>query len=878
MKKSFILVILIFASMLSFAQFVVSPALSDAIKDGKTEYLDVNIFFENAESVSDLAVQFDNYHADFDTRVKGVTALLKRNYERSYAKFMKQMEPLKKANPNAVAEMEDFWIVNAVNMKVRREVIGQIAGFDNVTYIDLNAPRYKIEDGTTLVEENAPRSVNGVEWGVRAINAPAMWALGYTGRNILMLSIDTGVNPEHPAISTNYAGNNFPQSQCWYGMRHDIPRDNASSCHGTHTTGTTMGLDRATHDTIGIAYNAKWIACDPVASTSSELLTVSQFFSVYQWVLNPDGDENTTNDVPRVINNSWGYDYEMAEEFGACSLPENSIVETLEAAGICSPFSAGNEGPNDATTGYPAMLAYNIVNPMSVAAVNSSNEVAGFSSRGPTPCVDEESSLKIKPEVSAPGVNVRSCVGLDGYNSLQGTSMACPHVSGALLLLAEAFPMASARELKEALYYSATDLGDEGEDNTYGMGMIDVMAAYNYLSNTYTPIPPVSDDFDISVELSMSYGDEQVNYDTVTCVESVPRVFATLYNNGIDDAGEVILQVFSGDSLIASNTWNDVDAGSEVNYEYEIPEVPVHGGLNELRAVVSSMTYGVEYDTYNNSSMLRFNKYYESEFPYTIDFNEGGFFSKYGVVIGNPNGLKTWEMLPWGENSEHHALTYRFSRNAKNKDVDYAYLPQTDLPDVDSIFLNFVYAYKNRVSDTMKDSLFVEVSTDCGATFPYCVWANGGPGLYAVSGFADTYYVPEDYAEFDTVSVSLAEFRGQNVMIRLAVKNGRNSDLYISQIMLDNLCLSGNREYSIASIEPKIDVYPNPTDGFVNIFIPSEYIGTNACIYDVCGKNVREIIVDNQDVSIDMSGCTDGVYFLRIEGTDVREKIVLLKK
>ena len=358
------------------------------------------------------------------------------------------------------------------------------------------------------------------------------------------------------------------------------------------------------------------------------------------------------------------------------------------------------------------------------------------------------------------------------------------------------------------------------------------------------------------------------------------RVFreSLQHNNGIDDAGEVILQVFSGDSLIASNTWNDVDAGSEVNYEYEIPEVPVHGGLNELRAVVSSMTYGVEYDTYNNSSMLRFNKYYESEFPYTIDFNEGGFFSKYGVVIENPNGLKTWEMLPWGENMERNALVYRFSKNIKNKDVDYAYLPQTDLPDVDSVFLNFVYAYKNRVSDSSRDSLFVEVSTDCGVTFPYRIWANGGPGIYTVSGFADTYYVPEDYAEFDTVSVSLADFRGQNVMIRLAVKNGRNSDLYISQIMQDNLCLSGNREYSIANLESRIDVYPNPTDGFVNIFIPSEYIGTRACIYDVCGKIVRKIIVDNQDVSVDMSGCTDGVYFLRIEGTDAREKIVLLKK
>jgi bacillopeptidase F len=878
MKKVLLFIVLVSMSLLSVAQFVVSPALSDAIKDGNSEYLDVNVYFESAESVSDLASHYDKYHADFDTRVKGVTALLKRNHEKSYAKFMRQIAPLMKSNPSAVSDMEDFWIVNAVNMKVRPDFIMQIAGFEDVTYIDLNAPRFTIIDGTTLVEENAPRSVNGVEWGVRAINAPAMWALGYTGRNMLMLSIDTGVNPEHPAISTNYAGNHWPQSQCWYGMRHENPRDNASSSHGTHTTGTTMGLDRATHDTIGIAFNAKWIACDPVASTDAELLTVSQFFSVYQWVLNPDGDENTTQDVPRVINNSWGYSYDLAEEFGACSLPENSIVETLEAAGICSPFSAGNEGPNDSTTGYPAMLAYNLVNPMSVAAVNSSNVVASFSSRGPTPCVDEESSLKIKPEVSAPGVNVRSCVGTSGYNNLQGTSMACPHVSGALLLLAEAFQMASARELKEALYYSAIDLGDEGEDNTYGMGMIDVLAAYNYLSNIYPVSAPENENFDISVKLSMSYGDGIVDYDTVTCVESVPTVYAQVFNNGDYDSGHTMLRVYSGDSLIASHEFEYVSHLAEEPYEYEVPNVPVHGGLNELYAVVYPGSNGLEYDDFNNSAMLRFNKYYTWEFPYSIDFNDGGFFSRYGVVIGNPNGLKTWEMLPWGENSEHHALVYRFSKNVKNRDVDYAYLPQTDLPDSDSVFLNFVYAYKNRISDSSRDSLFVEVSTDCGATFPYRIWANGGPGLYTEQGYANSEYVPVEYSEFDTVSVSLADFRGQNVMIRLTVKNARNSDLYISNVSLENANLSAVFESKENDIAKKIEAFPNPTDGFVNISVPSEYIGQRLLVYDVFGREVKIVAIDNEMFSTDLSELGDGVYFFGMEGSGVQTKIVLIKK
>ena len=881
MKKVLLLIVLVSISLLSRAQFVVSPALSDAIKDGKVEYLDVNVFLENAESVSDLAAQFDNYHADFDTRVKGVTALLKSNHDRSYAKFMRHIEPLMKSNPLAVSEMEDFWIVNAVNMKVRRDVIMQIAGFEEVTYIDLNAPRYTIVDGTTVVEENAPRSVDGVEWGVRAINAPAMWAMGYTGREMLMLSIDTGVNPEHSAISTNYAGNSWPQSQCWYGMRHEYPRDNASSCHGTHTTGTAMGLDRATHDTIGIAFNAKWIACDPVASTSSELLTVSEFFSVYQWVLNPDGDENTTHDVPRVINNSWGYDYEMATEFGACSLPENSIVETLEAAGICSPFSAGNEGPGVSTTGYPAMLAYNLVNPMAVAAVNSNNVVASFSSRGPTPCVDEESSLKIKPEVSAPGVNVRSCVGFDGYNALQGTSMACPHVSGALLLLAEAFQMASAKELKEALYYSAIDLGDDGEDNTYGMGMIDVLAAYNYLSNIYpSHSMPHSNNFDVSVKLSMSYGDGIVDIDTVTCIESVPTVYAQVFNNGyIVDSVDIDIRVYSnsGDSLIATHTFENVSYTSGLSYEYELPNVPVHGGFNEFIVCAYPSVNAIEYDTYNNRAVLRFNKYYQTDFPYFDDFAEGNTFADHKFIVENPNNKKTWTMAKWGDSLQYKALSYSFHSNDVSNDLDYVYLPKMTLPDSDSLYLNFVYAYKRRVST--KDSLFVQISTDCGES-QQTIWANGAAGLYTQEGSDgySHYYVPQSVSEFDTVSISLADFRGRDVLIRLKAKNGKNSDLFISRIDVSNKCLSDIGEQLKSDKGLAIEAYPNPSYGYMNVVVPEQMIGSTLCVYDVYGRVIKTLEIESSDFELDFSDCPDGVYVMRVEGTNLQTKLVLLKK
>ena len=70
--------------------------------------------------------------------------------------------------------------------------------------------------------------------------------------------------------------------------------------------------------------------------------------------------------------------------------------------------------------------------------------------------------------------------------------MAAPHVSGAVLLLKEAFPYLSGEELLMALYLTAVDLGDPGEDNTYGMGLIDVDAAFQYLANSNLPIDPLN--------------------------------------------------------------------------------------------------------------------------------------------------------------------------------------------------------------------------------------------------------------------------------------------------------------------------------------------------------------------------------------------------
>ena len=227
-------------------------------------------------------------------------------------------------------------------------------------------------------------------------------------------------------------------------------------------------------DQVGVAPGAQWIHAVTVDRETIEQ-TVADILVGFEWMVDPDGDPETNFDVPAVCSNSWGF--RTQDGYPECDETFWTFLDACEAVGIVILFSAGNEGANGLRR--PADRATDEYRTFAVAAVNANIPgwpIAGFSSRGPTTCTPDGSDA-IKPDISAPGVSVRSAFPGGGYGTVSGTSMASPHVNGVVALMRQANQELGVPEIKQILYDSAADLGDPGEDNAYGHGMVDAFEA-----------------------------------------------------------------------------------------------------------------------------------------------------------------------------------------------------------------------------------------------------------------------------------------------------------------------------------------------------------------------------------------------------------------
>jgi hypothetical protein len=215
---------------------------------------------------------------------------------------------------------------------------------------------------------------------------------------------------------------------------------------------------------IGIAPDARWIAVKVFNDRGSA--TSTAIHRGFQWLLDPDGNPDT-DDAPDVVNDSWTL------SASGCNLDFEPDLARLRAAGILPVFAAGNYGPTPGTVLSPA----NNPEAFAVGATDSADVLDPSSSRGPSAC-----GQPVVPRAVAPGVDVRTTDLYGLYTTVSGTSLAAPHVAGALALLRSAFPDLSADRQAAALEGGAVDLGPAGPDNDYGAGRLDVLAAYHWLT------------------------------------------------------------------------------------------------------------------------------------------------------------------------------------------------------------------------------------------------------------------------------------------------------------------------------------------------------------------------------------------------------------
>jgi subtilisin family serine protease len=383
-------------------------------------------------------------------------------------------------NINKVYEIKDFWIINAVAIYADVDIIKQITFRNDVGLMEVdNLIIFEDEEYSYSFKSD---KVNSVETGLKVINADKLWKLGITGTGTIVMNVDSGVDGNHPAFNSRWRGLIVPWYHAWFDAN-GATFPTWCTDHGTHTMGIMCGLGQTTGDTVGAAFGAHWISARRLCSGNYTNFGIAAF----QWGLDPDSN-SSTRDEASVINCSWNSTDPTSNE---CTGTFKATLITLESGGVPVVWSSGNSGPGASTVTSPKNINTNEVNAFTVGAIDGNTTgypIASFSSRGPSIC-GGTGSLLIKPEVSAPGVNVRSCVLNSAYGLKSGTSMAAPHVSGAVALLRSFAPNITGKMALLALYYSATDLGTTGEDNNYGMGLINVFEAMKILGMSITHIP-----------------------------------------------------------------------------------------------------------------------------------------------------------------------------------------------------------------------------------------------------------------------------------------------------------------------------------------------------------------------------------------------------
>ncbi|HEY7162532.1 MAG TPA: S8 family serine peptidase, partial [Acidobacteriota bacterium] len=370
-----------------------------------------------------------------------------------------------------------FWIANTIQVRdAGAALLNAIAARPEVDKIvaDKSYPLPKPRPGI------GPNTPSTTEWGINNIQAPQVWStFGDRGEGIVVANVDTGFQFNHPALVAKYRGNlgggNFDHNYNWFDPSNVCGNPSTAPCdnnnHGTHTMGTMVGDDGDPGtNQIGVAPHAQFMGCKGCETNSCSDFALN---ACGQFILAPtdlNGNNPDPSKRPHIVNNSWG---------GTGGDPfYQPVVDAWVASGIFPQFSIGNNGSGCSSGGSPG----DFLNTYAAGAYDINNNIAGFSSRGPSLFGGE-----LKPNIAAPGVNVRSSIANPpgSYANFDGTSMASPHVAGTVALMWSAAPslvrdIAATRAILDSIAIDVNDTscgGTAADNNVWGEGRLDALAA-----------------------------------------------------------------------------------------------------------------------------------------------------------------------------------------------------------------------------------------------------------------------------------------------------------------------------------------------------------------------------------------------------------------
>jgi subtilisin family serine protease len=300
---------------------------------------------------------------------------------------------------------------------------------DKTGYAALKADKKRVK---AVVPAPAPRLIRPVRvaaaaaptaptWGIQFLDVPTLWNQGVTGEEVLVGHLDTGVDGSHPALANAiHAFAEFDDIGTL--ITHTPAQAFDSGQHGTHTAGTIAGRPVGT-SIIGVAPGAK-LVCGLVIEGGD---VVARVLGGLDWVIGQNVRVLSMSLGIPGVNNEW--------------LP---IFQIIRSKNILPVIAVGNEFPG--TSRSPG----NYAESLSVGAIDEDGNVADFSS---SQVFDREDDPLV-PDLVAPGVDVISSLPGGGFGSMDGTSMATPHVAGLAALLIGEIPDKTPDEIEQAIYES----------------------------------------------------------------------------------------------------------------------------------------------------------------------------------------------------------------------------------------------------------------------------------------------------------------------------------------------------------------------------------------------------------------------------------------